>query len=66
MKALILAGGFATRLGPIGEQIPKAMMVVEEDTVLDHLLKKLEAEKIEPIISPIKGLRIFLRDTRMS
>ncbi|MBA7593286.1 hypothetical protein ES703_00204 [subsurface metagenome] len=59
MKALILAGGFATRLGPIGEQMPKAMVVVEGDTVLDHLLKKLEAEKIEPIISTNKKFENF-------
>jgi len=59
MKALVLAGGFATRLGPIGEQMPKAMIVVEGDTVLDHLLKKLEAEKIEPIISTNKKFENF-------
>ena len=59
MKALILAGGFATRLGPIGEQMPKAMVVVEGDTVLDHLLKKLEAEKIESIISTNKKFENF-------
>lgn len=59
MKALILAGGFATRLGPIGEQMPKAMIVVEGDTVLDHLLKKLEHEKIKPIISTNKKFENF-------
>jgi len=59
MKALILAGGFATRLGPIGGQMPKAMIVVEGDTLLGHLLKKLEAEKIEPIISTNKKFENF-------
>ncbi len=59
MKALVLAGGFATRLGPIGGQMPKAMIVVEGDTLLGHLLKKLEAEKIEPIISTNKKFENF-------
>ena len=48
---MVLAGGFATRLGPIGREIPKAMITTEGDTALNHLLKKLEAEGIEPIIS---------------
>ncbi len=59
MKALILAGGFATRLGTIGEQMPKAMVVVEGDTVLGHLIKKLETEKIESIISINKKFENF-------
>ncbi len=59
MKALILAGGFATRLGPLGERMPKAMIVDEGDTILGHLLKKLEAEKIEPIISTNKKFENF-------
>jgi len=59
MKALILAGGFATRLGAIGEQMPKAMIVVEGDTLLGHLIKKLETEKIEPIISINKKFENF-------
>lgn len=59
MKALILAGGFATRLGAIGEQMSKAMIVVEGDTVLGHLIKKLETEKIEPMISINKKFENF-------
>ncbi len=59
---MILAGGFATRLGPIGEQMPKAMIVVDGNTVLNHLLKKLKAEKIEPIISTNKKFENFFRE----
>ena len=58
---MILAGGFATRLGPIGEHLPKAMVVVEGETVLGHLLKKLNAEKIEPIISANRKFEDFFR-----
>ncbi|HID60603.1 MAG TPA: cupin domain-containing protein [Hadesarchaea archaeon] len=59
MKALILAGGFARRLGPLGNGIPKAILVAEGDTILNHLIKKLEAEKIEPIISTNKKFESF-------
>ena len=58
---MILAGGFAIRLGPIGGQMPKAMIVVEGNTALDHLLEKLKAEKIEPIISTNKKFENFFK-----
>lgn len=61
MKALILAGGFAKRLGPIGEQIPKAMLPTEGDTILNHILRKLEKEGIEAIISTNKRFEPFFR-----
>ena len=51
MKALVLAGGFARRLGPIGENIPKAMLVEGKMSVLDHVLKKLEKAGLEAFIS---------------
>jgi glucose-1-phosphate thymidylyltransferase len=51
MKALILAGGFARRLGPIGEQLPKPLLMVEGDRALNHLLRKLRKEGLEPIIT---------------
>ncbi len=61
MKALILAGGFAKRLGPIGGQLPKAMLVVEGDTILNHLIKKLEREGITPVISTNKKFESFFK-----
>jgi len=62
MKALVLAGGFAKRLGPIGEQIPKAMLPTEGDTLLNHILRKLEKEGIEAIISTNKRFEPFFRE----
>ncbi|MDI6642983.1 MAG: sugar phosphate nucleotidyltransferase [Candidatus Hodarchaeaceae archaeon] len=61
MKGLILAGGFAKRLGPIGAELPKAMLVAEGDTILNHLIRKLEAEKIEPIISTNKKFENYFK-----
>lgn len=60
MKALILAGGFGTRMGPLAE-LPKAMIVVDDKTILDHLLDRLEAEKIEPIILTNRKFKDFFK-----
>jgi glucose-1-phosphate thymidylyltransferase len=62
VKALILAGGFAKRMGPIGEQIPKAMLPTEGDALLNHILRKLEREDIEAIISTNKRFEPFFRE----
>ncbi|MEW6592325.1 MAG: sugar phosphate nucleotidyltransferase [Candidatus Hadarchaeota archaeon] len=61
MKALILAGGFAKRLGPLGEQLPKAMLPTEGDSVLNHLLKKLEKIGLEAFVSTNKRFEPFFR-----
>ncbi|MEM2889816.1 MAG: sugar phosphate nucleotidyltransferase [Candidatus Hadarchaeum sp.] len=59
MKALILAGGFAKRLGTIGELMPKAMIMEKGDTVLNNLIKKLRAVNLEPIVSTNKKFEGF-------
>jgi len=59
MKALILAGGFAKRLGPIGENMPKAMLMEKGDTVVNNLVKKIRSVNAEPIISTNKKFAGF-------
>ncbi len=59
MKALILAGGFAKRLGPLGEQMPKAMLVEKGDTIINNLVKKIRAVDGEPTISTNKKFAGF-------
>ncbi len=41
MKAIILAGGYGTRLGALTENKAKALLEVAGKTILDHLLEKL-------------------------
>lgn len=41
MKAIILAAGYATRLYPLTENCPKALLPVGGRTILDHLLSYL-------------------------
>lgn len=41
MKAVIMAGGYATRLWPITKDVPKALLPVGDRTILDHILEKV-------------------------
>ncbi len=43
MIALILAGGYGTRLYPLAEKTPKALLPVSQKTILDYLVQKLLA-----------------------
>ena len=47
MKAIILVGGFATRLYPLTKDRPKALLPIGDKTVLDYIMEKLE--KIEEL-----------------
>ncbi|MGC8628826.1 MAG: nucleotidyltransferase family protein [Candidatus Micrarchaeia archaeon] len=45
MEALILCGGFARRLEPIGEFIPKALLTLNGVPLIEYILKGLEKRK---------------------
>jgi len=45
MKVLILAAGYATRLYPLTENTPKALLPIRGTTILDHLVEKIEKNK---------------------
>jgi len=50
MKAIVLAGGYATRLWPITRTRPKMFLPLGESTVVDRLYAELEAEdRIETV-----------------
>lgn len=42
MKAIILAAGYATRLYPLTENTPKALLTIKGITILDYILEKVE------------------------
>lgn len=50
MKALILAGGEATRLRPLSCNLPKAMMPVLNTPFLEHVIRHLGEHNIKDII----------------
>lgn len=50
MDAVILAGGYATRLWPITKERPKMFLPLGESTVIDRLLADLEDdERVERV-----------------
>ncbi|MFB6142921.1 MAG: sugar phosphate nucleotidyltransferase [Halorientalis sp.] len=50
MEAVVLAGGYATRLWPITRHRPKMLLPVGETTVIDRILSDLEADdRIEAV-----------------
>jgi len=50
MKAVVLAGGYATRLWPITKNRPKMFLPVGDSTVIDRIFDELEAdERIEEV-----------------
>lgn len=50
MKAVVLAGGYATRLWPITKHRPKMFLPVGDSTVIDQIFAELEADdRIEEV-----------------
>jgi NDP-sugar pyrophosphorylase family protein len=49
MKALILAGGQGTRLRPITYEIPKPLLTVKKEPILNHLIHLFERHHISEI-----------------
>ncbi|WP_158057678.1 sugar phosphate nucleotidyltransferase [Halorussus halophilus] len=45
MKAVVLAGGYATRLWPITKHRPKMFLPVGDSTVIDQIFAELEADE---------------------
>ena len=54
MKAVIMAGGFATRLWPITKTKAKPLLPIGKKTIIDHIYEKLKKFDIPIIISTNK------------
>lgn len=51
IKAIILAAGYATRLYPLTEHQPKALLIVGSTTILSHIMIKLEeVDEVDEVI----------------
>ena len=54
MKALLLAGGFGTRMRPLTERLPKPMAPVGNRPWLEHLIAGLKQQGIDEIVMAVK------------
>jgi mannose-1-phosphate guanylyltransferase len=59
MKALILAGGFATRLRPLSCSRPKTLFPVVNKPLLQWIFERLAKNHIEEAILAVNGLTAF-------
>jgi NDP-sugar pyrophosphorylase family protein len=50
MRAMILAAGLGTRLKPLTDNLPKALITVKNQTLLEILIKKLSSSGFDKII----------------
>jgi choline kinase len=46
-KAIILAAGKSTRLRPLTEEVPKCLLYLEDETILDYQMRRLAKLEIE-------------------
>jgi len=51
MKAVIMAGGFGTRLRPLTMTIPKPMVPILNTPMMEHIINLLKKHQISDIIS---------------
>ena len=51
MKAVIMAGGFGTRLRPLTANMPKPMVPMAGKPVMEYIIKLLKKHNIDDIIS---------------
>ena len=59
MKALILAGGFGTRLRPISCTRPKTLFPIVNKPLLERIFQRLEKNGIKEAILAVNGLTEF-------
>ncbi|MCX7738246.1 MAG: sugar phosphate nucleotidyltransferase [Hydrogenothermaceae bacterium] len=50
MKAVVMAGGFGTRIQPLTNSIPKPMLPIINAPMMEHIIRKLKSANITDII----------------
>lgn len=62
MKAIILAAGLGTRLKPLTDNVPKALIKVAGKPLIDYSLEKLEEADIKDVCIVVGYLKDILED----
>lgn len=62
LQCVILAGGLGTRMKPITEAIPKALVPVNGEPFVDHQLRWLAAHGVDEVVFSIGHLGHLLRE----
>jgi mannose-1-phosphate guanylyltransferase/phosphomannomutase len=53
MKAVIMAGGFGTRLRPLTSNIPKPMVPMVNKPIMEHIIELLKIHNIKDVVSAL-------------
>ena len=56
MKAMIFAAGLGTRLKPLTDSVPKALVIIKNKTLLEHAIQKLRTAGVTEIIVNVHHL----------
>ena len=62
MKAIILAGGFGTRLLPYTKSVPKPMLPLDKKPILEHLIEWVRKNGVKEIVLCVSYLRKKIED----
>lgn len=62
MKAIVLAGGYGTRLGSLTKDLPKPLIKVGKKTVLEQLIDRLNLHGISEIIINTHYLPVHINE----
>ncbi|MGQ0732905.1 MAG: nucleotidyltransferase family protein [Acidobacteriota bacterium] len=49
LRALVMAGGFGTRLKPLTDELPKAMLPIGDRPLLEHIVRQLQSAGIHRV-----------------
>jgi mannose-1-phosphate guanylyltransferase / phosphomannomutase len=62
MKAVILAGGEGTRLRPLTSNLPKPMMPIANEPMMEHIVRLLESHRFDDIVVTVAFLANHIRN----
>jgi mannose-1-phosphate guanylyltransferase len=61
LKAVIQAGGLGTRLAPYSTVLPKALMPIGDETIVDHLLRQFRDAGVEQVLITVSKFGPLIR-----